>query len=313
MGHRLVQFAVVFLCVTLILTGADWPKNINCVGGESCEETRELKVTDPFMVGSDVVELQERLKELGFYIGKINGIYDHGTERAVKEFQEDNGLVIDGIVKDYVWIRLADKPTPVNNNNKEVEKPQGEVKIIVDTFRLKLIVLDDNQPFKIYPVAIGRSSTPTPIGNFQVIQKAVNWGRDFGTRWMGLNVPWGRYGIHGTNKPWSIGRMASHGCIRMDNRHVEEIYPWIKEGTEVIIIGNPFGRLSYNKRPLSRGCRGSDVVVVQEKLICLGFLKGKADGILGESTEKAIKDFQRANDLEITGKIGWKEYERLNL
>ena len=48
----------------------------------------------------------------------------------------------------------------------------------------------------------------------------MNWGGGFGTRWLGLNVPWGIYGIHGTNQPWSIGTQASAGCIRMFNRHV---------------------------------------------------------------------------------------------
>lgn len=296
----------------LLLTGATWPNNLKNFMGADYEQTRDLWYQEPPMVGTDIVELQERLKELGFYIGKNDGIYDREVERAVKEFQIDNGLAPDGVVKEHIWIRLADKEIVVNTKEK-LKRPQGEVKIIIDTFKLKLIVLNDNEPYKVFPVAIGRSSTPTPIGNFKVVHKAVNWGTGFGTRWMGLNVHWGKYGIHGTNKPWSIGRMSSHGCIRMRNSDVEQLYSWVKHGTEVIIVGNPFGRLSYNKRTLFRGSRGSDVVAIQEKLIRLGYLKGKADGIFGYGTEKAVKDFQKANKMKVTGQIGWEEYRKLNL
>jgi peptidoglycan hydrolase-like protein with peptidoglycan-binding domain len=99
----------------------------------------------------------------------------------------------------------------------------------------------------------------------------------------------------------------------MHNRDVELLYPWVKHNTEVIIVGNPFGRLSYNKRTLFRGARGSDVVALQEKLILLGFLEGKADGIFGYATENAVKAFQKTNNLKVTGQVGWTEYERLNL
>ncbi|MFZ5945452.1 MAG: L,D-transpeptidase family protein [Bacillota bacterium] len=307
------QLIISVLIIFLFATGAAWPENIECVGGADYERTRLLSLEKPPLKGTDVVELQERLRELGFYNGVIDGIFDADVHSAVKDFQIDNRLAADGIVREHVWIRLADNSTTVAAKKNKPAPPQGEVKIIVDTFRLKLIILNDNLPFKTYPVAIGRSSTPTPIGNFKVVHKAVNWGTGFGTRWMGLNVPWGKYGIHGTNKPWSIGRMASHGCIRMNNAHVEEIYPWIKHGTEVIIVGNPFGRLSYNKRALIRGARGSDVVALQEKLVQLGFLTGKADGIYGYSTEKAVKDFQKANGLKVTGQVSVNEFIKMNL
>lgn len=294
------------------LSGFTWPDNLASFKGAEYEKSRKLWLQEPALLGTDVVELQERLKELGFYRGLIDGIFDEEVQYAVRDFQIDNGLKPDGIVQDYLWIRLGDKEVSLSSIEK-AEPPQGEVRIVIDTFRLRLIVLNDNEPFKVFPIAIGRSSTPTPIGNFKVVHKAVNWGTGFGTRWLGLNVPWGIYGIHGTNKPWSIGRMASHGCIRMHNRDVEQLYPWVKYNTEVIIVGNPFGRLSSNKRTIFKGARGSDVVALQEKLILLGFLEGSADGIFGFGTEKAVKEFQKANKLKVTGQVGREEYKRLNM
>jgi len=53
---------------------------------------------------------------------------------------------------------------------------------------------------KSFPVAVGTFDTPTPIGLFTITEKS-SWGEGFGARWMRLSVPWGIYGIHGTNKP----------------------------------------------------------------------------------------------------------------
>ena len=310
-GKNLYLVCVLF--TILFLTGADWPDNIEVVSGADFEKTRQLSYQDPPIKGPDVVELQERLKELGFYTGPIDGVYNRQVEFAVRDFQRDNNLRVDGIVRDFLWIRMADAIPITNNKEQKPESPQGTVSIIIDTYQLKLIVLDDNEFFQAFPVAIGRTSTPTPIGNFQVNHKAVNWGTGFGTRWMGLSVGWGKYGIHGTNKPWSIGRRASHGCIRMRNSDVEKLYPWVKIGTEVIIVGNPFGSFGHNQRTLVNGSRGADVKVVQEKLIRLGYLEGKADGIYGYNTEKAVKEFQKANNLKVTGHVGWNEYKTMDL
>ncbi len=104
-----------------------------------------------------------------------------------------------------------------------------------------------------YPIAIGQAAYPTPRGNFTVIQKQVNptwfppdseWakglgeippgdGNPLGTRWIGTSAP--AIGIHGTPNPSSIGTAASHGCIRMYIRDVENLYPRVKIGTRVFI------------------------------------------------------------------------------
>ena len=53
---------------------------------------------------------------------------------------------------------------------------------------------------------------------------------------MGLDVPWGQFGIHGTLDPYSLGWASSHGCIRMKNDEVAELYKTVPIGTEVTII-----------------------------------------------------------------------------
>lgn len=62
----------------------------------------------------------------------------------------------------------------------------------------------------------------------------MNPGGPFSARWMGLNRK--GYGIHGTNNPSSIGNAVSHGCIRMYNKNVVELFNLVGVGTVVRIV-----------------------------------------------------------------------------
>lgn len=87
---------------------------------------------------------------------------------------------------------------------------------------------------KRYPVAVGKPSTPTPLGHWVIIKKGL-WGEQFGGHFMRLNVPGGIYGIHGTDMPASISRAVSHGCVRMNNNDAKELYGTVPLGTPVNI------------------------------------------------------------------------------
>jgi|SRR5580704_43893 L,D-transpeptidase ErfK/SrfK len=112
----------------------------------------------------------------------------------------------------------------------------------------KLAVLEDGQVVRIFPVAVGPSCSPSPTGDFQIVTPVSNPtyyhpgvvvppGRNnpIGTRWIGLNA--NGYGIHGTNDPGSVGKAASHGCIRMRNRDIEQFFAMVRAGNVVRIRG----------------------------------------------------------------------------
>lgn len=99
-----------------------------------------------------------------------------------------------------------------------------------------LSLFKDNHIYKTYKVAVGKKSTPTPNGTFKIINRAINPGSPFGARWLGLNAPYGDYGIHGTNDPSSIGKSISNGCIRMFNNQVIELSNLVPIGTVVTIV-----------------------------------------------------------------------------
>lgn len=127
--------------------------------------------------------------------------------------------------------------------------------IIVRLTQRKLYLYKGATLEKSYSCAVGQPSYPTPHGWFKIVLKRylptwVNpgsgWGKNMpasippgpnnplGTRALNLNVPGIR--IHGTSNDGSIGTAASHGCMRMHMRDIEDLYDRVEVGTTVIII-----------------------------------------------------------------------------
>ena len=119
--------------------------------------------------------------------------------------------------------------------------------------------LDDpaDGPLASFPVAIGRRGYETPVGEFEVTEKVENpdwvqfdWhdparvirrvgpGPDnpLGERWIGFASAhgWG-IGFHGTPHPELLGQAVSHGCVRMRNRDVVDLYDRVEIGTPVVV------------------------------------------------------------------------------
>ena len=134
---------------------------------------------------------------------------------------------------------------------------------------------------------------------------------------MGLNVPWGQFGIHGTVYQSSLGWASSHGCIRMNNDEVAELFKIIPIGTKVTIIDGPYGPFGKGFRYLESGMYDSDVFEIQKKLKELGFFNENPNGKFGLATEQAIKKYCKANNLytrktidpELQKKMGFELFE----
>lgn len=198
--------------------------------------------------------------------------------------------------------------------NKETFSLNGvkDLRIFVDITENKMYLLSEGTVVKTYPISSGKYSTPSPIGDWIITGKDT-WGEGFGGRWMALNVPWGKYGIHGTDEPWSIGNALSHGCIRMNNKDVKELYKIVRYGTPVKIYGGPFGSFGNGFRVIKPGDRGSDVYEVQKRLKQKGFYKGYVNGIYGDGMKNAIHEFQRKNKMPISNYIGQSFYNKLGI
>lgn len=171
-------------------------------------------------------------------------------------------------------------------------------KVLVDVEESKMYVFENEICIKIYTVSGGKQSTPSPIGTWKIVSKG-KWGEGFGGSWMGLNVPWGRFGIHGTTQEGSIGWASSHGCIRMENSEVAELYKILPYDTEVIIVDGVYGPFGKGFRYLKSGMYGSDVYEIQKRLKELGFFMSNPNGKFGSETEEAIKRYCKANNLSL--------------
>jgi len=190
---------------------------------------------------------------------------------------------------------------------------KNETFIVIDLIESRLSFFLDKKCIKIYTIACGHQKTPSPIGIWKIVYKSKDWGDGFGSRWMGLDVPWGIYGIHGTNNPRSIGYSISHGCIRMKNEDIEELFDLVPYNTLVIITGGSYGNLGNAFRTLMPGDRNSHVVEVQKRLKNLGYYAGSIDGIYGESLKKATIQFKTDNRLLISDVIDDETYKKLGI
>lgn len=168
--------------------------------------------------------------------------------------------------------------------------------IVVDLDDHVLYLYKKGELQKKYPVSGGKYTTPSPLGTWTITSKA-DWGEGFGGTWMGFNVPWGKYGIHGTDEPWSIGNPLSKGCIRMFNDDAAELKKTVYVGTKVTIIKGPYGPFGEGLRNLDPGDTGSDVYAVQKRLQELGYYNGWVDGKYGAGMQSAVSKFQKDNGL----------------
>ena len=123
--------------------------------------------------------------------------------------------------------------------------------------RLYLMDHDPGTPIESFPIAIGREGLETPVGHFQVeemvehpdfvqvaegvplrVIKRIPPGptNPLGERWIGFAHGDGwTVGIHGTPHPELLGRAVSHGCVRMRNADVIQVYEHVAIGTTVIV------------------------------------------------------------------------------
>src|SRR5260370_11155738 len=129
----------------------------------------------------------------------------------------------------------------------EVFAEGGTRRLVISIPDRKIALLEDGRVVRVYGIAVGKKRTPSPNGNFHIASRVVkpSWyqpgkmvgpgpANPLGTRWMGLGYK--GYGIHGTNMPNSVGQAASHGCIRMRNHDVEELFELVQVGDAVELL-----------------------------------------------------------------------------
>jgi L,D-transpeptidase ErfK/SrfK len=111
-----------------------------------------------------------------------------------------------------------------------------------------------------FPIGIGDEGNDTPVGNFKIVEKIKNpsWHvpesikkerpelpnvvppgpkNPLGTH--ALRLSRRSYLIHGTNRPWAVGRRVTHGCIRLYPEDIPRLFQMVPNGTKVTIVRQP--------------------------------------------------------------------------
>jgi lipoprotein-anchoring transpeptidase ErfK/SrfK len=163
--------------------------------------------------------------------------------------------------------------TPAIRPQPRTETPRGAAvpssrELVLDRSARLLTVLEAGRELRRFPVAVGRPGWETPVGRFEVIELVANptWehpatgvhvppGPDnpLGSRWIGFHHDCeGRRGFngvevlkvegcvssgfHGTPQRESVGRAVSHGCVRLLDEHVRELFDLVSLGTPVTVL-----------------------------------------------------------------------------
>jgi lipoprotein-anchoring transpeptidase ErfK/SrfK len=145
-------------------------------------------------------------------------------------------------------VRVAARPNGATGwiSSSAVSTTRLRSRIVIDLSRHRLFLYKRGALVLSSPVAIGKPSTPTPLGSFYVTQRfIVNPSTGpYGPRAIGISAfsdvlrTWrdgGSIGIHGTNEPFAIGNSVSHGCVRMPNDRIIRLFALTPLGTPVQI------------------------------------------------------------------------------
>ena len=191
------------------------------------------------------------IKDLGYYKSTSKTDENLNIRNALLLFQSNHNISVTGkwddATKTVLTDRLLSKEFTYADTVKEA--PSTGKWIVVNKTKRTLTLYENKKVLKKYAVAVGNPASLTKSGKFIINMKIVDpdWGgggfakpvkggtpqNPLGSRWLGINRTDGSYGIHGTNSFYSIGTYASHGCIRMQNYCVEELYTLVSMKTNV--------------------------------------------------------------------------------
>lgn len=157
------------------------------------------------------------------------------------------------IASEFVPYYEYNHPLETDQNGTIVNLGATPTHLEIDLSDRRLTLYRGDVQVKSYPVAVGRQGWRTPIGDFAVMQMAQNptWvnpltgqvinggapSNPLGEYWIGFwtdGYNW--VGMHGTPNPESVGREASHGCVRLYNHDIQELFAIVDVGTPVRVV-----------------------------------------------------------------------------
>ena len=196
------------------------------------------------------------------YVGEQKVYVAKGDDTLVKIARDQNlGFVELRAANPNVdpWIPGAGAKLVIPSRHILPDAPHEGVVINLPEMRLYAFV-HGNQPPSTFPLGIGREGLETPVGTTSVVRKqeAPTWRPTARMRREDPELPaavppgpenplgthilylgWPTYGLHGTNKPYGIGRRVSSGCIRLYPENITQLFEMVPVGTKVTVVNQP--------------------------------------------------------------------------
>ncbi len=348
-------------------------KDEEIVNGDNPDALPTVKYTRRYAYGSSgkkVKEIQQRLTDLGYYEGPISGNYQGNTRNAVKAFQTQNGLKVDGIIGEKTWNMLFNSAEVVLPGDTPMPQATAEpvpFHVVVDVTNQVVTVYSRDAEGE-YTVVVrqmicstGTKKNPSDIGDFVLNGKKARWcffptWKDYAQYWTQItssiafhSVIYARVDTMSLSLKsyYNLGSRASHGCIRLLVSDAKWIYDNVGKGTVVTITDSlpedpelkaSVAKPALNKKnmlpvetpqptaepiyisgaqpplpleKLQKNNSSEAVFWLQKKLTELGYYHGKCSGTYLAGTINAVKAFQKANGLKVTGTADVKTLEKL--
>ena len=240
--------------------------------------------------GEAVKSLQKRLKELGYYTGSVDGDFGENTEKAVKAFQERNGLTVDGKAGSKTLTKLnsssAVKAASATAKPKATSKPTPKVTAKPTASPTPKPTSTPNLTKEIY---LRDGSSGKDVKRLQERLISLGWlvgsaDSDFGGSTEAAVIAFQKKtsGLYddGVAGPSTLQALYSSSAAKTSNA--------------VAVVG----------MKLKSGDEGTEVRILQKQLKSLGYLAGSVDGSYGEKTKAAVIAFQTNNGLKVDGIAG---------
>ncbi len=301
-----------------VITAYSGTQKATCLVTVTVKELdRTLKVGD---TGSDVKEVQQYLKNLGYLDSVVDGSYGNATKAAAIIFQSNEGLYVDGEIGNASYKVMQQTGKKFSALKKGMN---GNAVKVMQTYLIKLGYLSGTADG-----AFG-SVTTNAVKRFQSVNGLYADGE------AGLKTLTVLYGASPKQNVKTLDRTLKVGSTGAD---VKEVQQYLKnlgyldsvvdgsygnatkaaaiifQSNERLYVDGEIGNASYKVMQqtgkkfssLKKGMNGNAVKVMQTYLMKLGYLSGVADGAFGTVTENAVKRFQSMNGLYADGEAGLK-------
>lgn len=216
-----------------------------------------------FVAGAALIPAALRAEEFskGALIGRIERYTVRGEE-TLYDIARAHGLGFDELERANPGIDpwVPDAGTELTLPTLYLLPPLPQEGILINVAERRMYYFPASGKVLTYPVSAGMECCGTPLGSSKVVRKAADptWyppasiraekpdlpkvvppGPDNPLGKYAMYLAWNGVIIHGTNTPWSIGRLASHGCVRMYPEDIAELYPLVPVGTRLRVIDEP--------------------------------------------------------------------------